>query len=99
VHGPSLWSEVRRTRWRRSEFQVHTGKHRQLDGYAARLGHIAEEHLGPGARQRIVLAYGGGKFASSMAGNPAAPTGQMKQALARQYPLVVVDEAYTLSHH
>jgi hypothetical protein len=84
MHGPAVWSEVRRTRWRRFEFQVHAGEDQDPDGYAARLSHIAEEHLGPGARQRIVLAYGGSKFASSMLGKLTAPTAQMRQALARQ---------------
>jgi hypothetical protein len=46
-----------------------------------------------------VLAYGGGKIASSMSDSPAAHTRQMRQAWAKkQYSLVLVHEAYTLSY-
>jgi hypothetical protein len=74
AHGRTLWSEVRHMHSHSFKFQIHAGKHRQLDGYAARLGHKAEEYLGLGAHQRTVLVYGASKLASSVPGKLPAAT-------------------------
>jgi hypothetical protein len=99
VHGPALWDEVRRIRWRRSSFQVHAGKNSQLDGCAVELGKVVEAYHGRGESRHIVLAWGAGQFQSSMRGNPAAPTSQIQRAMSRLYRVVEVDEAYTSSYH
>jgi hypothetical protein len=95
VHGPVLWDEVRRTRRRRSSFQVHAGKNRQLDGCAAELGKVVEACHGRGEIRHILLAWGAGQLQSSLRGNPAAPTSQIQRAMSRLYRVVEVDEAYT----
>jgi hypothetical protein len=81
--------------------RVHATKQARYDRFCPRLEEVARKAVGDEeARARpIVIAYGAGKFSSTLKHNRPVPTTRLRHELERHYRVVLVDEHRTSSLH
>jgi hypothetical protein len=106
AHAPVLWAEVQRTRWRRSNFQVHAGGQGVIDHSVARIQRVADEEAakagwglpGDAPAGEVVICCGDGQFRSSQIGNAPAPNKRILHAMRQRHRVLMVNEAYTTAY-
>ena len=83
----ALWTEYTKPRWARQRLRLYAGKQRVFSRFFNGL-----ESYKTTPTQRLVIAYGSGKFAPCGPGRAAAPVTRAYKECKNRFPTEIVDE-------
>jgi len=86
AHWDALWEEYTKPRWARLRMNLFGGKQRAFANFFNHLSALKEDKT-----QRLVVAYGAGRWAPKKGTTPA-PTTRMYKSCARRFLTIPVDE-------
>jgi len=94
AHWDALWEEYSKPRWARLRMNLYCGKQRAFANFFNQLSALNEDES-----QRLVVAYGAGRWAPKKGTTPA-PTTRVYKECARRFVTIPVDEFRTsYAHH
>jgi hypothetical protein len=94
VHWDALWEEYTKARWARLRMNLYCGKQRGFANLFNNLSALKEDE-----NQRLVVAYGAGRW-KTQKGTTPAPTTRTYRECARRFVTIPVDEFRTsFAHH
>jgi hypothetical protein len=94
AHWDALWEEYTKPRWARLRMNLYCGKQRAFANFFNQLSALKEDES-----QRLVVAYGAGRWKTQKLCTPA-PTTKTYKECARRFVTIPIDEFRTShSHH
>jgi len=94
AHWDALWEEYTKARWARLRMNLYCGKQRGFANLFNNLSALKEDE-----NQRLVVAYGAGRW-KTQKGTTPAPTTRTYRECARRFVTIPVDEFRTsFAHH
>jgi len=94
AHWDALWEEYTKPRWARLRMNLYCGKQRAFANFFNELSALKEDES-----QRLVVAYGAGRWMTQKGTTPA-PTTRVYKECARRFVTIPVDEFGTsYTHH
>jgi len=93
AHWDALWEEYTKPRWARLRMNLYGGKQRAFANFFNQLSALKEDES-----QRLVVAYGAGRWAPKKGTTPA-PTTRVHKQCARRFVTIPVDEFRTSYIH
>jgi len=94
AHWDALWEEYTKPRWARLRMNLYCGKQRAFANFFNQLSALKEDES-----QRLVVAYGAGRW-KTQKGTAPAPTTRTYKECARRFVTIPIDEFRTShSHH
>jgi len=89
AHWEALWEEYTKPRWARLRMNLYCGKQRAFANFFNQLSALKEDES-----QRLVVAYGAGRWKTQKGCTPA-PTTRTYKECARRYVTIPIDEFRT----
>jgi hypothetical protein len=94
AHWDALWEEYTKPRWARLRMNLYGGRQRAFANFFNQLSALKEDE-----NQRLVVAYGAGRW-KTQKGTTPAPTTRTYKECARRFVTIPVDEFRTsYTHH
>jgi len=93
AHWDALWEEYSKPRWARLRMNLYCGKQRAFANFFNQLSALKEDES-----QRLVVAYGAGRWKTQKGCTPA-PTARTYKECARRFVTIPVDEFRTSHTH
>ena len=94
AHWDALWEDYTKPRWARLRMNLYCGKQRAFANFFNELSALKEDEI-----QRLVAAYGAGRW-KNRKGTTPAPTTRTYKECARRFVTIALDESRTsYTHH
>jgi len=94
AHWDALWEEYTKPRWARLRMNLYGGRQRAFANFCNQLSALQENEI-----QRLVVAYGAGRWKTQKGCTPA-PTTRVYKECTRRFVTIPVDELRTTyTHH